>query len=56
MQMPDSVYKTDGAYFMNGTTPSQDSSYTVSDAANNFTVEFWARPTATHQIYAEGYT
>ncbi len=56
MQMPDSVYRTDGAYFMNGTTLPQDSSYTVSDAFNNFTVEFWAKPTATHQIDAEGYT
>jgi len=40
MQMPDSVYKTDGAYFMNGTTLSMDSSYTIPDAANNFTIEF----------------
>ena len=55
MQMPDSVYKTDGAYFMNGTTLSMDSSYTIPDAANNFTIEFWAKPTATHQIDSEGY-
>ena len=54
--MPDSVYRTDGAYFMNVTTLPQDSSYTVSDASNNFTVEFWAKPTATHQIDSEGYT
>ena len=55
MQMPDSVYKTGGAYFMNGTTLSMDSSYTIPDAANNFTIEFWAKPTATHRIDSEGY-
>ncbi|MEO6549320.1 MAG: LamG-like jellyroll fold domain-containing protein [Ferruginibacter sp.] len=55
MQMPDSVYKSIGTYYMNGTPITPDTLQVVPEAANNFTIEFWAKPTATHQIDVEGY-
>jgi len=58
--MPDSAYRNElspdhsGSYYMNGNTTSAGGLSTITEAPNSFTVEFWAKPTATHQVDAEG--
>ncbi len=60
MLMPDSAYRKElspdhsGSYYMTGATDMTLGQNSITEAPNNFTIEFWAKPTATHEIDSEG--
>ena len=60
MLMPDSAYRNklspdhSGSYYMTGATDMTLGQNSITEAPNNFTIEFWAKPTATHEIDSEG--
>ena len=60
MIMPDSAYRNElspahsGSYYMTGSMAWPPAMNSIAEAPNNFTIEFWAKPTATHEIDEEG--